>query len=236
MIKLTKRPIFPNCQVPNGYSCISLQVIYNCSAFGSSYFWVSFSRERKSERIDRKFKTQNPNLSGDTTHLQFRNCFHNRDTFLVFHALLLYASSNCSSAQLRIHKYHRQVLTKDRDSWATNQYKFFQLDNYKETFTRKTPLRGQLTSLLLLELLGRFKPGIKFVSPSIVIFIVKVSSIMLGNVRPTLQSIEFYLISKTLISLSKVIYNKFTVMQDLLKSPLEYWKGRFSPFSKVCFQ
>ena len=42
---------------------ISLQVVNNCSAFGSTYFCVSFSRERKSERIERKFKTQNPNCS-----------------------------------------------------------------------------------------------------------------------------------------------------------------------------
>ena len=42
--------------------CISWQVIYNFSAFVSSYFRVSFSRERKTKRIERKFKTQNPNL------------------------------------------------------------------------------------------------------------------------------------------------------------------------------
>ena len=58
MIKLTKTPILPNYQLPNGYFCI--QVIYNCPAFGSSYFCVSFSQERKSKRIERKFKTQNP--------------------------------------------------------------------------------------------------------------------------------------------------------------------------------
>ena len=46
------------CQEPNGYFCASLRVIYNCSAFGSSYFCVSFSGERKSEGIERKFKTQ----------------------------------------------------------------------------------------------------------------------------------------------------------------------------------
>ena len=38
-----------------------LQVIYNCSAFGSICFCVSFFRERKLERIERKFETQNPN-------------------------------------------------------------------------------------------------------------------------------------------------------------------------------
>ena len=49
------------------YSVAKCQKIYklvtNCSAFGSSYFCANFSRERKSERIDRKFKTQNPILS-----------------------------------------------------------------------------------------------------------------------------------------------------------------------------
>ena len=41
---------------------ISLQVnIFNCSGFGFTYNCVSFSRVRKSERIERKFKTQNPN-------------------------------------------------------------------------------------------------------------------------------------------------------------------------------
>jgi hypothetical protein len=33
----------------------------NCSAFGSSHLCVSFSHERKSERIEKKFETQNPN-------------------------------------------------------------------------------------------------------------------------------------------------------------------------------
>ena len=54
--KMTKTPIFPNYQVPNGYFGISLQVIYDCSSFVSWYFCVSFSRER------RKIKAQNPNL------------------------------------------------------------------------------------------------------------------------------------------------------------------------------
>ena len=62
MIKLTKTPILSNCQEPNAFFCIILQIINNCSAFGTTYFWVSFSRERKSERIERKFKAQNPNL------------------------------------------------------------------------------------------------------------------------------------------------------------------------------
>ena len=43
-------------------SYMNLQVLYNCSAFSCSYFCVSFSRQRKSERTERKFKTQNPNL------------------------------------------------------------------------------------------------------------------------------------------------------------------------------
>ena len=36
---------------------ISLQVIYNCSAFGTSYFCVSFSFDGKFERIEGKIKT-----------------------------------------------------------------------------------------------------------------------------------------------------------------------------------
>ena len=42
---------------------VSLQVIYNYSALGCSYFCVSFYRERKLERFERKIKTQNPILS-----------------------------------------------------------------------------------------------------------------------------------------------------------------------------
>ena len=37
----------------------SLQIIYNCSVFESSYCCISFSRERKYERIEKKFKRQN---------------------------------------------------------------------------------------------------------------------------------------------------------------------------------
>ena len=51
MIKLTKTQILSNGQIPN---C--------CSVFGFNYFWVSFFRERKYERIERKSKAQNPNL------------------------------------------------------------------------------------------------------------------------------------------------------------------------------
>ena len=55
--KLTKTPILPNCQVPNGYFSINLHAICNCSAFGSSsHFCVSFSRGRKSERVQRNLK------------------------------------------------------------------------------------------------------------------------------------------------------------------------------------
>ena len=54
----------------------------NCSAFGASHFWVSFSHGRKSERIERKFKTQNPIHSQKTwswktekvSSLWFSNC------------------------------------------------------------------------------------------------------------------------------------------------------------------
>ena len=46
MMKLTKTQILPN----------------SCLAFGFSYFWVSFFRERNYERIEKKSKTQNPNL------------------------------------------------------------------------------------------------------------------------------------------------------------------------------
>ena len=38
-----------------------------CSAFGASHFWVSFSHGRKSERIERKFKTQNPISSSSSS-------------------------------------------------------------------------------------------------------------------------------------------------------------------------
>ena len=45
MIKVTKTPILLNCQVPNVYFCISLQDIYNCSAFSSTYFCQFLSWE-----------------------------------------------------------------------------------------------------------------------------------------------------------------------------------------------
>ena len=45
-----------------GYFCTDLKVIYYCKAFGSRYLCISFSHERKFERIERKFKTQNPTL------------------------------------------------------------------------------------------------------------------------------------------------------------------------------
>ena len=37
-----------------------IKVFANCSAFCSNHFRFSFSRERKHEKIERKFKTQNP--------------------------------------------------------------------------------------------------------------------------------------------------------------------------------
>ena len=51
-MKLTKRPSLPNCQLQNGF----FVKVYNYSAFGYIYFCVSFSHERKSERIERKLK------------------------------------------------------------------------------------------------------------------------------------------------------------------------------------
>ena len=62
MTKLTKTPILPNSQGQKGYFRTNLQVIYYYNAFGSSYLCISFSHERKSERIERKLKTQNPCL------------------------------------------------------------------------------------------------------------------------------------------------------------------------------
>ena len=35
------------------------KLFYNCSAFGAHYFFVNFSYERQSERIERQLKTQN---------------------------------------------------------------------------------------------------------------------------------------------------------------------------------
>ena len=43
-IELTKTPMLLNCQVPNGYFCISLQVIYDYLAFASKIqFWGHWS-------------------------------------------------------------------------------------------------------------------------------------------------------------------------------------------------
>ena len=72
MIKLTKTLILPNCQGTIhlrrrqfvGRRAQKLINLANCSAFCSSYICVRFSREKKkSERIERKLKTQNPNPS-----------------------------------------------------------------------------------------------------------------------------------------------------------------------------
>ena len=64
--------------------CINLNFIYNCSAFGSSQFCVSFSRERKFERIQRKFKTQNSIL-----RRQLVVMLRTMDNVAVFFALLM---------------------------------------------------------------------------------------------------------------------------------------------------
>ena len=42
---------------------------YNCSAFGSNQLCAIFSRETKYESIERKFKTQNPNLYHQNCYL-----------------------------------------------------------------------------------------------------------------------------------------------------------------------
>ena len=99
MIRLTKQPILPNCQVPNGYSyfCICLQVVYICSAFGTTYFCVSFSCERKSEMIERKFKTQNPILS----HTPERSHASSRTTSARSTTTTTSATSPCSSPDTR---------------------------------------------------------------------------------------------------------------------------------------
>ena len=49
-------------QVPNGYFCVSLQVIYNWLGFCSKYSYVWVALERKSKRIEIKFKPQNQSL------------------------------------------------------------------------------------------------------------------------------------------------------------------------------
>ena len=78
--KVDQTPIFPNF---NDYFCISLQIIYNYSAFCSSNFCISFNQERKSERIDRKLKTQIPNLSSSSqkVHMLHRAISRNRHYF-----------------------------------------------------------------------------------------------------------------------------------------------------------
>ena len=44
------------CQIAKCQMAINSCVIYNCSVFGSGQFCVSFSRGRKSERIERNLK------------------------------------------------------------------------------------------------------------------------------------------------------------------------------------
>ena len=54
MIKLTKRPILPNCQVPNSFFFNSCQFYHSRIEVLQTWlaiFCVSFSQERKSERI-----------------------------------------------------------------------------------------------------------------------------------------------------------------------------------------
>ena len=66
MIKLTKTPILPNCQVPNGFflynwNCI-IQKLKFCK-IDQLFLCVSFFGERTYERIERISFSQNPNLS-----------------------------------------------------------------------------------------------------------------------------------------------------------------------------
>ena len=65
-IKIDQNTNFAKLQMPDCYFCTSLQVVYNCSGFGCSYFCVTFSHERNSELIERKFKTQNPIRRGNS--------------------------------------------------------------------------------------------------------------------------------------------------------------------------
>ena len=48
------------------------KAIYNYSAFDCSYFTVRFSLKRKSERIEKKIKKQNPNLKRQRCWLTLR--------------------------------------------------------------------------------------------------------------------------------------------------------------------
>ena len=63
MTKLKQNANFAKFQGHKGYFRTNLKVIYYYKAFGSRYLYVTFSHERKSEWIERKFKTQNPTLS-----------------------------------------------------------------------------------------------------------------------------------------------------------------------------
>ena len=65
IIKLTKTPILPNCQVANVSFCINVTFIIQGLKFckiAHHFLWVSFSHERKHERLERIFFSQNPNL------------------------------------------------------------------------------------------------------------------------------------------------------------------------------
>ena len=71
MIKLTKTPILPNCQVPNVFLnecnfCHSgIKFLQNCSAF----FCVNFSGQRKSEKIERIIFTETSSPSSEFIYL-----------------------------------------------------------------------------------------------------------------------------------------------------------------------
>ena len=100
--------------VPNGYF-LCFQVNWNLSAFGCSYFCVSFSHMRENLRgLIKKFKTQNPCLKSNSvagiwtslwlhcfswsessaheTHPTFWGCF----VFTSFSLIYLFFFSSCS--------------------------------------------------------------------------------------------------------------------------------------------
>ena len=55
---ICKSSILPNYKVPNDYKLFIIAQL-----LASSYFGVSFSHERRSERIERRFESQNPSQS-----------------------------------------------------------------------------------------------------------------------------------------------------------------------------
>ena len=85
MIKLTKTPIWPNCQVPNGcffyeFYHWKIEVFENFSTL----FCVSFSCKRKSESVERRKEAQNPGPS-------FPTSFHKISQFQVSTQITVYA-------------------------------------------------------------------------------------------------------------------------------------------------